>query len=215
MIEPALALPGLLVLVIAVSLGVVLRRDLTRFEVDYGALGVAAGAMLALILWRAGPLGALEALAIATLPGLVAEALRRYRPGRMGAGDPWLFAALGLAAGPDYMLVTLIAACLLGCVVALVCSRLRGRCLFGSMVPAALALVPAMALAITLRLVDGAGGLPAGMHALAVPLDPGDAFGLLFAAGAFLFGLWLGPRRPARPGARRGGFHPTPKGEKP
>ena len=86
---------------------------------------------------------------------------------------------------------------------------------FRSMVPAALPLAPAMALAITLRLVDGAGGLPAGMHALAIPLDPGDAFGLLFAAAAFLIGLWLGVRRPARPGARRGGFRPTPKGENP
>ena len=182
------AIAALFALMIATGLVVVLWRDLTRFEIDFAALALASLPMLALTLLLSGPEAALAALAVAALFGTLAEAVRRLRPGRMGAGDPWAFAALGLAAGPDHAIVTLLTCSLLCLVTSITWSLRRGKRLFRSMFPAALALVPAMAIAVALRFADAGGVLPPLMDRQAVPLSPETA-GLLVVAAAVLLGL--------------------------
>lgn len=193
-----LALAGLFAFATAFCLALVMRHDLVRFEIDFVALGVAALFMVPLILMCHGFTDALDALAMGALFGCASEALRRVMPGRMGAGDPPLFAVLGLAAGPAYAVVVLLIVMVVSFCVALAWARARGRSLRRAMFPAALALVPAMVMALILRAADAASLLPGSLEGLAIPLGRGDAPGLLMLSGVFCLGLWLGARGPRR-----------------
>ena len=193
-----LALTGLFAFATALCLAHVLWRDLKRFEIDFGALGAATLVMLPLVLMLDGVSGLLDALAMGALSGCGVETLRRVMPGRMGAGDPPLFAVLGLAAGPAYALAVLLITVVLSFCVALAWARARGRSLRRAMFPAALALVPAMALALLLRAGGAASFLPDWLEGLAISLGSGSARVVLVFCVVFLTGLWLGTRGPRR-----------------
>lgn len=171
-----LALTGFFALATLLCLARVVWQDLRRFEIDFAALGGATFAMLSLIVMLDGLTGALDALATGALFGCVADALRRPLPGAMGAGDPPLFAALGVAAGFAYFLPALVACALFSLLAAMVYAHARGKRLFRSMFPAAVALVPAIILALVLRLLDAGGVRPPVLAALALPLTPAMAW---------------------------------------
>jgi len=199
------ALAAFLLLAALLPLAVVLWRDLDAFEVDFLALGAAALGILGLVVLLDGIEGAVSALALAALFGTVAEAARWLRPGLMGAGDAWLFAALGLAAGPGHAVPALVLLTIFGLLAALHWSRVRGKRPFRSMFPAAVAFVPAMAAALALRLIEAAGiGMP--WADLAVPMTLRASLEMLRVAGVLWIGLFFATRlrRPARSGARAG-----------
>ena len=167
------AMAALFLLVSVVALAKLLWRDLTRFEIDFAAVVMFSLSTCCLILLFSGPEAVRGALAVAALFGTVTEAMRRLWPGRIGAGDPWLFAAFGLVAGPEHLKLVLAVTILLSLGTALCWSLARGKRLFRSMFPAALAFVPAMALALILRFPDAASLLPPLLVGYAIP--PEDA----------------------------------------
>ena len=196
-----LALTGFFALATLLGLTWVLWHDLRRFEIDFAALGVAALAMGALIVLLEGPQAALAAVALAALVGACTAAVRCRRPSGMGAGDPWLFAGLGLAGGPEHLVLVTAAGAVLGLAAARAWARARGKRLFRSMFPAAICIVPAMGLGLMARGLSAAQSLPAGLERLALPLGPMEALALLALSGVFCLGLWLGSRLPRQRGS--------------
>ena len=91
--------PDILLLAVAVpALAVLAWTDARVFEIDFGVLAVLAAALLA---WSAlaGLAETARTSGGAALSGGALAVLRRVRPGRMGAGDSWLGAVAGGAAG--------------------------------------------------------------------------------------------------------------------
>ena len=159
-----LAFVMMCVVVMICCSGVLIHRDITRFEIHLEVLAIASLAMVGLTVALDGFQAILASLAVATILGFTTDMIRRRRPGSMGGGDPWVFAALGLAGSATHIIPVVIMAGLLSFIVATAYSLARGKRFLRSMFPAALALVPAMLIGVGLQLVDA-------LDVIALPTD--------------------------------------------
>lgn len=196
LVPDALRTPAVMLclIVLVPALIACLVTDLKRFEIHLEALGVASGAVVLLIGLLSGVWAVIAALSVALLLGTLATILHRLRPGRMGAGDPWIFAALGLFAGPDHILPTVLVCAVASLLVAGTYSIRRGKRLFRSAFPAAVAVVPAMTGALLLRWQDVTGWHLLDTDALRLSLSPDTALQMLVISGSLLLGFGLGVR---------------------
>lgn len=185
--------------------------DLQCFMIDLDWTELAGWAGLAAIIAVESPDALPGAVATAAAAGGTTWLVARLRPGRVGQGDVWLFAVLGLVAGPDHapFVMALVIAFALAAHVAYGLARGRGP--LGSGIPAALPAMAALGPAFTWRVASGIwpGSVPQG-H---------EGFVLVALAGAMLLacGLLAGPLpmalrrraadRTARPAARRSRIH--------
>ena len=118
--------PDILLLAVAVpALAVLAWTDARAFEIDFGVLAVLAAALLA---WSAlaGLAETARTSGGAALSGGALAVLRRVRPGRMGAGDPWLGAVAGGAAGVIWLAPLWALTALLAVAVSVGYARARG-----------------------------------------------------------------------------------------
>ena len=173
-----------------------LRRDIRYFEIDFTILAAVSAAMLLLIMIWSGWREVLASLAFGTLFGAIVESGRRLRPRQMGQGDPWALAALGLAAGPSYALAGVVSLVLFGILAALTYSIIRGKGWFRSMFPMALAFIPAIWVVLGLRAIAAYEwmSLPTALMPMQLTLEVSIA--VIAVVAAWLFGLWLGGRKP-------------------
>ncbi|MCY4304392.1 MAG: hypothetical protein OXC62_06380 [Aestuariivita sp.] len=180
--------------IIAVALIVTVITDVRHFEIHFEALGVASAGGLLLMWLLSGWEMMMAAVSMALTLGVVAEIMRQCRPRRMGAGDPWAFAALGLYAGPDYLLPVLVVCALMSIIAASVYSLRRGKTLFQSAFPAAVALVPSMFCALFLRVQDAYGHSIIPVDRMKLLLSFDASLHLFLISSSLLVGFWLGTK---------------------
>ena len=190
MTMPLLTSPGLSVVACALLVPIMALlywmfwRDLRLLLVDYVPLACTA-VLITLLVWLLeGASALLPALSAGAIIGLVAMGFHRLMPKGMGSGDPWLFGVLGLAAGQDYFVLTLMLTSGIACVVSMSWSLARGRGLFGSIFPAGTAVIPAIGAGVTFRMVDASGLLPIRLEEFYSVDDPVVAIPVL-ALGVF------------------------------
>ena len=134
----------ILLLAVAVpALAVLVWTDARVFEIDFGVLAVLAAALVAwsALAGPAAPAGLAAPAPVARaaghavladtfggalLSGGALAVLRRVRPGRMGAGDPWLGAVAGGAAGVVWLAPLWALTALLAVAVSAGYARARG-----------------------------------------------------------------------------------------
>ena len=125
-------------ILLMIFMAFLIRVDMARFEIDFAALGMVAlnGAALNVHLGLSPLEMALGAL-IWTLTALVVRVI--CGRGGLGQGDVWLFAAIGLIAGPH--MATVAAAVVfvsLSLITSWTYARARGRKMARSLCPAAI-----------------------------------------------------------------------------
>ncbi len=159
MSEPLTLLEAALAATALAAMAGLAVTDARRFEVSPPLGGVLAAAVLALLWLGGGRVAALDALVAATVAGGVTWMVTVLRPGRIGHGDIWLLAALGLVAGTS-LLPLALALFMAGCVVtAAAWSAARGKRPLRSMFPGAIPAMGAAAPVLLMRLA-GHGAAP-------------------------------------------------------
>jgi len=193
------ALPALLALLVAlVAMARVTCVDVRRLEIDPAWTALAACAGLAAAVAVDGPATVPGAGAAAAASGGAAWLAARLRAGAVGRGDIGLFAAVGLAAGPDLLPPVLCLAVAFSLVTAVAYGLARGksrRRLAAHMFPAALPCMAALAPALAWRTVSGVTPLAAGPAGAATVALAGS---LALACGLLAGALPMAVRRQGR-----------------
>ncbi|MCY4288587.1 MAG: hypothetical protein OXC63_08340 [Aestuariivita sp.] len=174
-----------------------LRHDIRYLEIDFTILAAVSVAILLLIVIWSGWRDALASLAFGILFGAITEAVRRLRPSQMGQGDPWALAALGLAAGPSYAIVSVVSLVVFGSFAAITYSLIRGKGWFRSMFPMALAFIPAIWVVVSLRAIAAYEWVPLPSALMPMQLTLEVSITIIACVAAWFFGLWLGGRNRA------------------
>ncbi|MCY4306158.1 MAG: hypothetical protein OXC62_15490 [Aestuariivita sp.] len=171
-----------------------LHRDITRFEIHIESLAIAGITMLVLTLVLSGLRELMASLAIALTLGLTTEAIRRLKPSRMGAGDPWGFAALGCAGSAAHIIPVVMLTGVVSIMTAAAYSVARGKRCLHSMFPAAIALVPAMLMGVLLQLLDAVGVTILLSDIWHLSLSFELSITLLVIGGVVTVGYWISHR---------------------
>ncbi len=168
----------------------VARIDCRCFEINPLWLGILALSGTSAILLAEGLRAFPGSLASAALAGGVTALVRYLRPGRIGQGDIGLLAAMGLLAGPDLLPLVLGLFVIFVLLTSAAWSRARGKRLFGSMIPAALPAMAALAPVFLWRILWSLQGRVVDLHPTETFLLAGLVATLV--PGLFMAGVWTG-----------------------
>ena len=183
-------------ILLMVFLALLIREDMVRFEIEFAALAMVAlnGAALNIHLGQS-PLEMALGAGIWALAALAVRSLMGRN--RLGQGDIWLFAGIGLIAGASGALSAVVLFVILSLATSYAYARARGRKMARSLYPAAIPGVLTILLILMARLVwmqmpdpDATGTLrpPSGgiITGIALTHGPWIAVALALCAGALM-----------------------------
>lgn len=135
------------------ALGRVAWIDHRRFEISFAALATGLATGLAAIVLVEGYAGLVASVIGGAIISLSFAIVWWVKPKSIGEGDFWLFGAMGLLAGVEWMLPFILLLLVLVLPSAAIWSLMRGKRLFASMFPAAPPAVAALLPVFVARLV--------------------------------------------------------------
>lgn len=154
------------VLILMGLLAVIIHTDVTRFEIDPMAIVTGSVCVVSTIL--ALGIDLTSHLAAAIVMFAVSFIVHRLYHRGFGLGDYYLFTFMGLVSGLEHLVMLIVANAIFAALCALYYSHIRGKRMFRSAYPAALAGIPATFLVLTDQLIELANGQPV-LNWLAAP----------------------------------------------